>query len=277
MSCHAPLDGWRSRERNENGKLPMVFTPSQAEDSLESIPLPCGKCLGCRADQSRDWGIRCYHESMMTDHSCFITLTYADENLPSDGRINPREIKRFNDNLRYRIGHSPRFFACGEYGDVTRRPHYHYLCFGEHFKGADIVLSSRGDYTSPLLVDAWEKGQVHVTHVTQEACMYVAGYTQKKVGDPDTFSTKSVRPPLGYSFAESYLDDLRRLGKVRIGNREWPIPKVYFQWFPEELQEVKEKHLEEVRSKSSYFEDMQSTRAKARNANSPLKATKGKI
>ena len=53
----------------------------------EMITLPCGQCIGCRLEYSRQWAIRCMHEASMYDDNCFITLTYDNDHLPSDGSL----------------------------------------------------------------------------------------------------------------------------------------------------------------------------------------------
>lgn len=42
-----------------------------------SVPIPCGKCLGCRIDASRDWATRMMLEERDSIESWFITLTYS--------------------------------------------------------------------------------------------------------------------------------------------------------------------------------------------------------
>ena len=46
------------------------------------IDIPCGKCVGCLLDRSRDWATRCMLEAKDHEHNCFITLTYNDDHLP---------------------------------------------------------------------------------------------------------------------------------------------------------------------------------------------------
>ena len=49
--------------------------------------LPCRQCLGCRLERSSEYGIRTEHELRYHDESCFITLTYSPEHLPSTGSL----------------------------------------------------------------------------------------------------------------------------------------------------------------------------------------------
>jgi hypothetical protein len=51
--------------------------------------------------------------------------------VPEDGSLNVAHFQKFMKRLRDRIKPLKiRFFHCGEYGDKTRRPHYHALIFG---------------------------------------------------------------------------------------------------------------------------------------------------
>ena len=49
------------------------------------LTLPCGNCIGCRLERSRQWAVRCMHEASLYEDNCFLTLTYSPEFLPSDG------------------------------------------------------------------------------------------------------------------------------------------------------------------------------------------------
>jgi hypothetical protein len=54
--------------------------------------------------------------------------------LPADGSLDVSHFQKFMKRLRDRIKPLKiRFFHCGEYGDLTRRPHYHALIFGYDF------------------------------------------------------------------------------------------------------------------------------------------------
>jgi hypothetical protein len=51
------------------------------------LKIPCGRCIGCRLEYSRQWAMRCHHEASLHTFNSFITLTYDPENLPQDGSL----------------------------------------------------------------------------------------------------------------------------------------------------------------------------------------------
>ena len=46
--------------------------------SGDVVYLPCGQCMACRLNKSRDWATRCVLEAKMHKDNCFVTLTYKD-------------------------------------------------------------------------------------------------------------------------------------------------------------------------------------------------------
>lgn len=96
------------------------------------IQVPCGKCELCRDKRSRDWSFRATCETATsTSRPLFLTLTYNNEHLPKCG-IFKEEIQLFMKRLRVRldrlhIKHNIRYFAVGEYGTKSARPHYHMI------------------------------------------------------------------------------------------------------------------------------------------------------
>lgn len=238
MTCYYPLTGWEAVRQNPSGKRSIVFNP---RDGFVDRPveLPCGKCSGCRADQSLMWSIRAYHESTLHERNSFVTLTYDDEHLPSDGKIVKKDLQDFFKRLRK---HYPpgaiRYIACGEYGDITRRPHYHAIIFGEDFLHDKIEISS-DLYTSDFLAKVWQSGHVSIAPVSMASICYVCGYVFKKISDAETFSLASRRPPIGHRWLERYSSDLTRTGSVTIEGREYPVPPRYLEWSPDEFEALR--------------------------------------
>lgn len=85
----------------------ITWSLNKASREYPTFPLPCGRCIDCRIEYSHQWATRCVHESKMFLDSCFITLTYNDENLPPEYCIPYRKPKRQPDeSLKY--GHVSR-------------------------------------------------------------------------------------------------------------------------------------------------------------------------
>lgn len=140
-------------------------------------------------DYAESWSIRCQHESKLWDSSLFVTLTYDDDHLPRDGGLDVHHLQLFMKRLRKAYdgdisipesgGRRPiRYFAAGEYGSETRRPHYHLLLFNlslpdySPLDGSGIELRS--------LRKLWPFGHHRVDGFTPGRAAYIAGYSAKK-------------------------------------------------------------------------------------------------
>lgn len=195
MTCYKPLQAYRSKFVNEKtGKRSMVFSQRDADDDRE-YSLPCGQCIGCRLDYSRQWAIRCMHESSLYEDNCFITLTYNDEFLPKNSSLNYDHWTKFMKRLRFQFSDVKiRFFMGPEYGEKSGRPHYHALLFNFDFSDKVLLTERNGHrlYVSDTLNSLWScpvtqrpYGFASVGTVTFESAAYVARYMMKKVKGDD--------------------------------------------------------------------------------------------
>lgn len=237
MACFRPLQAWQPTDGGS-----VVFGPERKEH--RSIQLPCGRCIGCRLAKSRAWAIRCMHEAQMHETNSFITLTYEGKQF--DPSLNYDDFQKFMYRVRRRLGPT-RFFACGEYGEQTYRPHFHALLFGRSF--SDSVKFSSELRRSPILEQLWPHGFSTIGEVTHQSAAYVARYTCKKItGDiadayyrrvdlrtgaivrvATEFGHMSTNPGLGHSWFEKYWKDvyLTRDGVVLQGGKTMPAPSYY--------------------------------------------------
>jgi len=211
------------------------------------LSVPCGQCMGCRLERSRQWAIRCMHEGQMHEENCFITLTYDEENLPDNGQLVLSDLQKFWKRLRKK-GHSFRYFACGEYGPSTERPHYHALVFG--YRPQDETILSEGSHTlfeSEELEKTWGLGLCSFGNLTFETASYVAGYVTKKITGPmaddhylrvnretgeiyhlkPPFNTMSRRPAIGTTWMQEYGQDTYKKDQVIMRGRAMKPPKAY--------------------------------------------------
>lgn len=189
--------------------------------------IPCGHCLECRMSYRREWSVRCSVEALgYGDFNCFVTLTYDDKHCPD--KLIKRDLKAFIKALANR-GHSCRFFGCGEYGSITKRPHYHLILFG--FRPSDMKYDRNSDsgeplYTSELLSQCWKRGLVSVQTFSGRTASYVAGYVNKKVGENDSFLLMSRRPGIGYQFYEENKLDLLKYDNI-VCNGVHSLPRYF--------------------------------------------------
>ncbi|AXL14883.1 replication initiator protein [Microviridae sp.] len=91
---------------------------------------PCGRCMPCRINTKRMWTGRIIGESVAyKNNSTFLTMTYDEEHKPKDNSLSFRDLQGYLKRLRSGSLGELRYFAVGEYGDKTARPHYHAIIF----------------------------------------------------------------------------------------------------------------------------------------------------
>lgn len=203
---------------------------------------PCGKCPGCLDSRSSGWSVRLSHELLSHEASSFITLTYADDDGSTTSRrycpyprgsVAKIESVDFLKRLRYYLSHKKiRFYLVSEYGEKTRRPHYHAIIFGHDFSkdpGAHQVR--RGLYASPILDKAWGLGHASSGSVSEASIRYVTNYILGKNETPEakakTFALMSRKPGLGNSWIDSHSAETYRRDRVRVGSFERRPPRYY--------------------------------------------------
>jgi len=278
MPCYKPLTAYRSKEINESGKRGIVFNPQRAEQPDEPLDLPCGQCVGCRLERSRQWAIRCIHEAQMHEDNCFVTLTFNPASLSK--RQNPLSLdkKEFQDFMKRLRKHfnakKIRYFHCGEYGDRYGRPHYHAILFGLDFQDKQLHQVRNGNrlYTSRTLERIWGKGFCSIGDVTFESAAYVARYILKKVTgehawhhyadiDYDTgeiknvkapeYTTMSRRPGIAADWFARFGSDVYPSDFITVNGKKMRAPKYYDklmeQTRPYEMEDIKNERIEKAK------------------------------
>lgn len=245
MACYHPAKAYRCADGS------VVFAQLARFDIVGDIRLPCGQCIGCRIDRSREWAARCMHEAQMHEQNAFLTLTYDDEHLPANCSLDYRHFQLFMKRLR-KAGAKPRFFMCGEYGDNTFRPHYHCLLFGHRFDDLrHWKLGSTGFpiYTSVVANQFWKLGNVYIGEVSRQSAGYVARYCMKKVngdlaaehyGDRQPeFARMSLKPGIGSTWFARYGADVLPCDYVVADGIKVPVPRYYDKLFKGDIDDVK--------------------------------------
>lgn len=170
------------------------------------MPFGCGQCLPCRLSRRRIWSHRIMLEAYKHAKNAFVTLTYNDENLPNEKTLVPSDFQKFLKRLRK--SHAPqslRFFGCGEYGEVSNRPHYHCALFG------------LGPEDAQSIDDSWGLGFTYTGDLTHDSAQYIAGYVTKKMTKKDDprlngrypeFARMSLKPGIGAPAVADIADTL---------------------------------------------------------------------
>lgn len=247
MACSSPLGVWYNGV-SLNGKRVLSFTPDLSRGQRENSPddyVACGQCLGCRLDHAKMWQGRCLMEMQDHENTFFLTLTYDNEHLPIQSRychefvdestgevksvpvstLSLDDVQKWKKRLAKawskRSDKPLRFYGCGEYGDTTMRPHYHFLVFGLDLDENELTYykqSTAGKINSTLyncewINKTWGKGHVVIGRGTYESAGYIARYVLKKRGAVDKqlyldngltppFINMSRRPGIGLPYLE---------------------------------------------------------------------------
>ncbi|AXL14724.1 replication initiator protein [Microviridae sp.] len=176
MPCYKPLKGWVT---------PTGMDFARKGRSTPPTPVPCGQCIGCRLDHSRDWALRCVLEASLYDDNCFLTLTYDEDHLPGDRSLVKPHFQKFFKRLRKKYEpRKIRYFMCGEYGENLGRPHYHAIIFNYRPDDCELFEPSRSgedQYTSATIQSLWGKGLCTIGEVNYQTAAYTARYCLKKV------------------------------------------------------------------------------------------------
>lgn len=242
MPCFHPMPGFRAKDGS------VVFVERQRFGIEGYLSLPCGQCIGCRLERSRQWAMRCLHEASLYDHSWFVTLTYDDASYPEKG-LQYSDFQKFMKRLR-KHHEGVRFYMCGEYGDTSQRGHYHAILFNlnlDDLRPQSLLFNNQKLFVSSYLEKTWGLGDVIIGAVTFDSAAYVARYCMKKVNgdladshyfrvnnvtgeiclhEPE-FAHMSLKPGIGRPWLDKYVSDVFPRDYVIVKGQKCKPPKYY--------------------------------------------------
>jgi len=286
VPCFYPQTAYTRRRPNADGKKPISFKWVSGVHNEIPITLPCGGCIGCRLERSKQWAIRCVNEASQHENNSFITLTYNEANLPRQdgpeghpGTLAKEHYQLFMKRLRRKYSQEIRFFHCGEYGDEKGRPHYHACLFNHDFEDKKLWKIVRGNplYVSEQLDERWGLGFCSVGALTYQSAAYVARYILKKVtgklapshyewADPETGEIFQRLPEyatmskgIGQSWIKKYKSDVYPGDFVVLDGKKHKPPRYYDQQQEEDaLEAIKESR--SIRAMKQYSENQPARR-----------------
>lgn len=227
----------------------------------KGMEVPCGKCRACRIRRSFQWTMRLQHEShCYGNKSMFITLTYSDEHLPINWSLEKKELQKFFKRVRKNIkGRKISYYACGEYGDLNGRPHYHSIVLGLDCGNYDdrYIIAKSWKFCDWKKILSSQRGKSAIGTVTPDSMRYVTDYIHKKfiVSKPkkregeaessyndrlvsyyinlmDYYGRRESEFQLcslgiGKKWLETQVDDIKKSGKIKYNGKEVGLPRYY--------------------------------------------------
>lgn len=204
-----------------------------------TIAVPCGRCFQCLSRRQKAWTFRLMEEAKASSSVGFWTFTYekiwrTPNGLPT---LVKKDYQDFMKRLRKNTGvKNIKYYACGEYGTETHRPHYHAIMF-------NLPLHSN---LSSIVADSWGHGHVDHAPGNEATFAYVTKYIMKgnlkkeqRILDEETgelmeddrqreFSLMSkklgsafLKPPMIKHLKENLT------GTVKIEGRDRALPRYY--------------------------------------------------
>lgn len=284
MSCFEPLRGIY-KGKDENGKkilkiVPMKAWTSEAFSSdVKFFEIPCGHCIGCRADQAKEWANRLLLESQDSKFNYFVTLTYSDLYVPRNAfglnlntgevverlTLSKEHVQKFMKRLRRRLDCPVRYYCAGEYGDQTERPHYHLILFlfDRQLDLCQIGYGNPPRFSCELIQECWSDpvngepfGKVEVDPANYYTFKYVAQYVTKKIGiRPNEqyiaegrlppFSLMSRKPGIGSRYFDVH-PECQTLDKLVIGTPDGAVEISPSKYFKKKVREIDPVYADEV-------------------------------
>lgn len=205
---------------------PRLIKVEDSSGIMRGIYVGCGKCIECKMKRTREWTLRLVMEAQDYSPSDvqFVTLTYDESSVPltEDGQrtLCKRDWQLFMKRLRKALDYKCRFYAVGEYGLKTGRPHLHAIIYG--LKVDDVHFVSK----------CWKHGFTLTKSFYKETCGYVAGYIQKKLFGSESYG--SSLPPfllcsqhLGEHWFMSNIHNICEKGFIAFNGYRYGIPRIF--------------------------------------------------
>ncbi|WGL31012.1 replication initiator protein [Dipodfec virus UOA04_Rod_653] len=217
MACLSPI--WIRNRRFYDSKNPCRSGSDYARSSLALRPwdisrqylqVPCGKCAECLRRARNDWFVRIERELARSKafhtNSVFITITIAPKYY-NQALLDPSSfIRRWNERIRHRLGHSFKHcffqeFGCHPETGGEPRLHFHGFLFNVDLPYQVIHSAVR------------DLGFVWISRATHKRARYCVKYVVKQIEFDRTYADNYLVSIDGRSVPLSNLLQHRRYAR----------------------------------------------------------------
>jgi len=212
------------------------YTPFMVEVKWKRFPVPCGRCPACRHRRMNEWVFRLLEEDKVSLTSNFVTLTYNTDHVPISQNgfmtLEKTDLQKYFKRLRKIVppgGDKIRYYAVGEYGGKTSRPHYHAIVF--NVPDPEFFFQAWHLDDKPL-------GTVHVGNVSGDSIAYTMKYIDKPRHKPlhsrddRQLEFALMSKGLGQTYVHDYSIDYHKkdigsLFVTKLDGRKVAMPRYY--------------------------------------------------
>lgn len=226
------------------------------------LPVPCGKCPKCLERRKESWCFRLKKQDEVSTSSLFVTLTYDNEHVPRSKNgfltLDKKHFQNFMKALRRNTKSNARisYYAVGEYGSTTSRPHYHAIIFNTD---------------DEAIKKSWSHGHIDIGTFSTGSVAYVASYLNKGRSVPSharddrlrEFALMSKKMGINYlspAIVDYHKADITRNYITVEGGYRKPLPryfrdKIYSQSERQAYAEISSSihEVDEVKRQEKYF------------------------
>lgn len=197
MACSHPI--WIRNRRYSRKDIPFRDISDYAKSSLALAPwdiarqwlmVPCGKCDDCLRRLRNDWFVRLERElarcKAENQQAIFITITISPKYYEEALRDPARFIRRWNERVRHKIGHSFKHAFFQEFGTHPETGQYPRLHFHGFLFGTNVLYNEIRSAVRDL-------GFVWLGKGSHKRARYVVKYVTKQIEfNPDQISDQNL-------------------------------------------------------------------------------------
>ena len=179
------------------------MSPFALKDTNTGVTVPCGKCYECRKRRVSMWSFRLMQEAKVSTTAYFVTLTYDNAHVPITAKmfmsLCKSDLQKFFKRLRKNSEAKIRYYAVGEYGGKTWRPHYHIAMFN----------ATSNDIIRAWSLDNQSLGNIYFGEVSGASVGYTLKYISKCARVPQHANDDRVREfsLMSKGLGKNYLTD----------------------------------------------------------------------